>query len=159
MIFYYPEILLEGLLPELHITTLYFTVIYMDQQTYQIIGAAIEVHKELGRGFLEPVYQEALELEFSDRGIPFQPQTELPIFYKGRKLKTHYRSDFVCYQDIIVELKALTRLGDGEVAQVLNYLKASRRERALLINFGSRSLQHERLVWSAAAQAAQTKST
>jgi GxxExxY protein len=63
--------------------------VYMDQQTYQIIGAAIEVHKELGRGFLEPVYQEALELEFSDRGIPFQPQTELPIFYKGRKLKTH----------------------------------------------------------------------
>ena len=77
----------------------------MDQQTYQIIGAAIEVHKVLGRGFLEPVYQEALELEFSDRGVPFQPQLELPIFYKGKKLKTHYRSDFVCYEDIIVELK------------------------------------------------------
>ena len=110
-------------------------------------------HKELGRGFLEPVYQEALELEFNDRGIPFQPQRELAIFYKGRKLKTHYRSDFVCYENVIVELKALTRIGDGEVAQVLNYLKASRRERALLINFGSRSLQHERLVWSAATQA------
>jgi GxxExxY protein len=109
----------------------------MDQQTYQIIGAAMEVHKELGRGFLEPVYQEALELEFNDRGIPFQPQRELAIFYKGRKLKTHYRSDFVCYENVIVELKALTRIGDGEVAQVLNYLKASRRERSLLINFGS----------------------
>jgi GxxExxY protein len=125
----------------------------MDQQTYQIIGAAIEVHKELGRGFLEPVYQEALELEFNDRGIPFEPQREMSIFYKGRKLKTHYRSDFVCYDDVVVELKALTRLADAEVAQVLNYLKVSRRERALLINFGSRSLQHERLVWSVAAQA------
>jgi GxxExxY protein len=120
----------------------------MDQQTYQIIGAAMEVHKELGRGFLEPVYQEALELEFCDRGIPFQPQLELPIFYKGKKLKTHYRSDFVCYNDIIVELKALARLGDGELAPVLNYLKASRRQRALLMNFGSKSLEHERVVWS-----------
>ena len=120
----------------------------MDQQTYKIIGAAIEVHKELGRGFLEPVYQEALELEFSDRGIPFQPQLELPIFYKGKKLKTRYRSDFVCYEDIIVELKALARLGDGELAQVLNYLKASHRQRALRINFGSKSLEHERVVWS-----------
>jgi GxxExxY protein len=124
----------------------------MDQQTYQIIGAAIEVHKELGRGFLEAVYQEALEVEFRDREIPFQPQMELPVFYKGRKLKTHYRSDFLCYNDIIVELKALTRLGDGESAQVLNYLKAARRERALLINFGSRSLQHERFVWSNSSQ-------
>jgi len=124
----------------------------MDGQTYQIIGAAIEVHKELGRGFLEAVYQEALEVEFSDREIPFQPQMELPVFYKGRKLKTHYRSDFLCYNDIIVELKALTRLGDGESAQVLNYLKAARRERALLINFGSRSLQHERFVWSNSSQ-------
>jgi GxxExxY protein len=77
----------------------------------------------------------------------------MSIFYKGRKLKTHYRSDFVCYDDVVVELKALTRLADAEVAQVLNYLKVSRRERALLINFGSRSLQHERLVWSVAAQA------
>jgi GxxExxY protein len=124
----------------------------MDQQTYQIIGAAIEVHKELGRGFLEAVYQEALEVEFSDREIPFQPQMELPVFYKGRKLKTHYRSDFLCYNDIIVELKALMRLGDGESAQVLNYLKAARRERALLINFGSRSLQRERFVWSNSSQ-------
>ena len=74
---------------------------FMDQQTYQIIGAAIDVHKELGRGFLEAVYQEALEIEFSDRGIPFQSQLELPIFYKGKKLKTHDRSDFVCYDDII----------------------------------------------------------
>lgn len=118
----------------------------MDQQTYQIIGAAMEVHKELGRGFLEPIYQEALELEFSDRGIPFQAQLELPVFYKGKKLKTRYRSDFVCYDDIIVELKALARLGDVELAQVLNYLRASRWKRALLMNFGSKSLEHERVI-------------
>jgi GxxExxY protein len=132
--------------------TIFKSCFCIDQQTYQIIGAAIEVHKELGRGFLEAVYQEALEVEFRDREIPFQPQMELPVFYKGRKLKTHYRSDFLCYNDIIVELKALTRLGDGESAQVLNYLKAARRERALLINFGSRSLQHERFVWSNSSQ-------
>jgi GxxExxY protein len=131
----------------------------MDQQTYQIIGAAMEVHKELGRGFLEPVYQEALTLEFSDRGIPFLAQPELPIYYKGQKLKTHYHSDFVCYEDIIVELKALTGVGDTESAQVLNYLKAAHRERALLVNFGSRSLQHERFVWSTdAAQTPTSKS-
>jgi GxxExxY protein len=131
----------------------------MDQQTYQIIGAAMEVHKELGRGFLEPVYQEALTLEFSDRGIPFLAQPELPIYYKGQKLKTHYHSDFVCYEDIIVELKALTGVGDTESAQVLNYLKAAHRERALLVNFGSGSLQHERFIWSTdAAQTPTSKS-
>jgi GxxExxY protein len=96
----------------------------MDQQTFQIIGAAMEVHKELGRGFLEPVYQEALTLEFGDRRIPFLAQPELPIYYKGQKLKTHYHSVFVCYDDIIVELRALTRVGDTEAAQVLNYLEA-----------------------------------
>jgi GxxExxY protein len=77
----------------------------MDSQTYQIIGAALEVHNELECGFLEPVYQEALELEFGDRRIPFRPQVETPVFYKGRKLKAPYRADFVCYDSIIVELK------------------------------------------------------
>jgi GxxExxY protein len=143
----------------LDIKTSIIYVSFSDQQTYQIIGAAIEVHKELGRGFLEAVYQEALELEFSDRGIPFQSQLELPIFYKGKKLKTHHRSDFVCYDDIIVELKALARLGDGELAQVLNCLKASRRTRALLMNFGSKSLQHERLIWSHSAESFKSEST
>jgi GxxExxY protein len=120
----------------------------MDSQTYQIIGAALEVHNELGCGFLEPVYQEALELEFGDRYIPFRPQVETPVFYKGRKLKAPYRADFVCYDSIIVELKSLAKLGEIEWAQVLNYLKASTHERGLLINFGARSLEHRRFVWS-----------
>jgi GxxExxY protein len=120
----------------------------MDSQTYQIIGAALEVHNELGCGFLEPVYQEALELELGDRRIPFRPQVGTPVFYKGRKLKAPYRADFVCYESIIVELKALAKLGEIEWAQVLNYLRASNHERGLLINFGARSLEHRRFVWS-----------
>jgi GxxExxY protein len=120
----------------------------MDDQTYQIIGTAFEVHKELGCGFLEPVYQEALELEFGDRGIPFRPQAAMPVFYKGRRLKAPYRADFVCYEEIIVELKALTKVGEIEWAQVLNYLKASSHERGLLINFGAKSLEHRRFIRS-----------
>ena len=120
----------------------------MDDQTYQIIGAALEVHKELGCGFLEPVYQEALELELSDREIPFSAQVEIPVFYKGRKLRATYRADVLCYDSVILELKALGKVGDVEIAQVLNYLKAGRQQRGLLINFGTRSLQHQRFVWS-----------
>ena len=120
----------------------------MDDQTYQIIGAALEVHKELGCGFLEPVYQEALELELSDRRIPFLAQAEIPVFYKGRKLRATYRADVLCYDSVILELKALGKVGDVEIAQVLNYLKASRQQRGLLINFGTKSLQHQRFVWS-----------
>jgi GxxExxY protein len=120
----------------------------MDDQTYQIIGAALQVHKELGCGFLEPLYQEALELELSDRGIPFRAQVEIPVFYKGRKLQATYRADVLCYDSVILELKALGKVGDVEIGQVLNYLKASRQQRGLLINFGTRSLQHQRFVWS-----------
>ena len=120
----------------------------MDDQTYRIIGAALEVHKELGCGFLEPVYQEALELEFGDRGIPFRPQAAMPVFYKGRRLKAPYRADFVCYEEIVVELKALTKVGEIEWAQVLNYLKESSHERGLLINFGTKSLEYRRFIQS-----------
>ena len=120
----------------------------MDDQTYQIIGAALEVHRELGCGFLEAVYQEAMEIELGGRKIPFYPQTELPVFYKGRKLKTPYRADLLCHNSIIVELKALTRLGDLELAQILNYLKAAKHERGLLINFGAKSLEYRRNVWA-----------
>ena len=96
----------------------------MDDQTYQIIGAAFEVHRELGCGFLESVYQEALELELNGRKIPFRAQAEMPVFYKGRKLTSSFRADVLCYDSVIVELKALGKLGDVETAQILNYLKA-----------------------------------
>jgi GxxExxY protein len=102
----------------------------------------------LGAVFSNRSIKEALELEFGDRRIPFRPQVETPVFYKGRKLKAPYRADFVCYDSIIVELKALAKLGENEWAQVLNYLKASTHERGLLINFGARSLEHRRFVWS-----------
>jgi GxxExxY protein len=123
----------------------------MDTQTYEIIGAAIEVHRELGCGFLEAVYQEALKEEMISRGIPFRAEADLPIFYKGKQLKTGYRADFVCNESIIVELKVISKLSDIESAQVLNYLRAGRKERGLLFNFGSKSLEHRRFIQSSQA--------
>ena len=120
-----------------------------DPQTYAIIGAALEVHRVLGCGFLEAVYQEALEREFLRRGIPFRREVELLIDYKGERLNATYKSDFICYDDVIVELKALDQLGGKEKAQVINYLKASRHGRGLLLNFGAIRLENERFVLSA----------
>ncbi len=120
-----------------------------DPQTYEIIGAAMEVHRELGHGFLESVFHEALEFEFTLRGIPFQRQVEIPVFYKGRKLASNFRADFVCYEEVLVEIKAIVKLTSREDAQVINYLKATKQERALLFNFGTSSLEHKRLVFGA----------
>ena len=120
----------------------------VDQQTYDIIGAALEVHKSLGPGFLEVVYKEALSIELAERRIPFSDEVEIPVFYKGKKLKTCYRSDFICHGSIIVELKAISQLGDLEMAQVLNYLRATGFRKALLFNFGAKSLEKRRLVMS-----------
>lgn len=117
-----------------------------DPETYAIIGAAMTVHRELGCGFLEAVYQEALEREFLDRNIPFEREKELPVFYRGKQLKTYYKADFVCFGTIIVELKALDRLSEHEESQIINYLKASGLQKALLLNFGAKSLQHKRMV-------------
>jgi GxxExxY protein len=121
--------------------------IILKNEVYAVMGAAIEVHRELGCGFLEGVYQEALETELTDQGIPFEPQKILFVYYKLRQLKKEYVADFLCYGQIIVEIKALDRLSGREEAQVLNYLKATRLRLALLINFGSSGrLEWKRLI-------------
>ncbi|HEV7797234.1 MAG TPA: GxxExxY protein [Pyrinomonadaceae bacterium] len=117
-----------------------------DPRTYSIIGAAMEVHRQLGCGFLEPVYQEALAIEFANRHIPFVKEARLPLAYKGRALNTKYCADFICFATVVVELKALLRMSGAEEAQVINYLKATGHEVGLLINFGRQSLEHKRFV-------------
>jgi len=122
-------------------------VVDRDPQTYAIIGAAMEIHRQLGHGFLEAVYQDAAVIEFPLHSIPFQKEVSLPIKYKDVLLSTYYRADFICFSEIIVEFKALARLTNIEEAQVLNYLKATGFRRGLLLNFGTTSLQCKRLVW------------
>ena len=109
---------------------------YYSKESYEINGAAMEVYKQLGCGFLEAVYQEALELELTKRNIPFEPQKELKIYYDGKELKQTYKPDFVCYGKIIVEIKAVANLDDAHRAQVYNYLKATGYKLGLLYNFG-----------------------
>ncbi len=106
----------------------------------------MEVHRELGRGFLELVYQTALTLEFQDRRIPFKGEVALPVRYKGKLLTCGYRADFVCFEDVLVEIKAIARLTTADDAQLLNELKATGYQRGLLLNFGARSLEVKRLV-------------
>jgi len=125
-----------------------------DPRTYAIIGAAMEVHRVLGCGFLEAVYQEALAQELTTRQIPFKREVEIEIAYKGERLATHYRADFVCFDSVIVELKALAVLTGVEEAQLLNYLKATGHEVGLLFNFGTESLQYRRFVFSKSAKSA-----
>jgi GxxExxY protein len=127
-----------------------------DPRTYAIIGAAMEVHKHLGCGFLEAVYQEALAIEFSKRNIPFRKEVHLPIHYKGALLATAYCVDFICFESVIIELKALAHMSGTEEAQVINYLKATGYEIGLLLNFGARSLQQRRFVFSKSVESAKS---
>ena len=115
------------------------------QKTYEIIGAAMEVHRQLGNGFHEAVYGDALAIEFKCRNIPFEREKTFKISYKGVELPHTYIADFVCFSNIIVELKAVETTQDIHRSQVINYLHASNTPIALLINFGQASLQFERL--------------
>jgi len=119
-----------------------------DEKTYKIIGCAMEVHKELGCGFLEAVYQEALGTEFAYQGIPFKSQPVIRIAYKGKPLEKTYQPDFVCFDEVIVEIKAISSLSGIEEAQLINYFKATGLKVGLLINFGSKSLEHKRFVYN-----------
>jgi GxxExxY protein len=117
-----------------------------DPQTFAILGAAIEVHRQLGSGFLEPVSQEALAIELRNQSVPFEREVALPVLYKGSQLPCTYKADFVCFGEIIVELKALAALSTREQAQMLNYLKATGLRRGLLINFGGSRIESKRMV-------------
>ncbi len=117
-----------------------------DPQTFQIIGAAMEVHRQLHRGLLESIYCEALAIEFGLRGIPFEAERPLQMRYKAQRLTGVYRIDFVCFGSVVVEVKGVSALTPADEAQLLNYLAMSRLERGLLINFGGKSLEYKRRV-------------
>lgn len=116
------------------------------QEVYNIVGACMAVQNELGSAFLEPVYQEALALEFEKRSIPFKKEHRLEIFYKEQKLEKKYYADFLCYDQIVVELKVCSGLNDQHIAQALNYLSALKLKLAVLVNFGVPSLQWKRII-------------
>ena len=121
-------------------------ILYPDE-SYRIIGACFEVYNEKGCGFLEPVYQECLEIELGLQGIPFEAQRQLALHYKGRLLTQLYRPDFLCFEKVIVELKAVTCLTDDHRAQLHNYLKATGLRLGLLVNFGHNpGIEYERIV-------------
>jgi len=116
------------------------------EETYKILGAAMEVHSTMGSGFLEAVYQEALAIEFEKRKIPFKRESKLEINYKGQTLSKYYVADFVCYDKVIIETKATKELAGIDEAQLINYLKSTGLKVGLLINFGTESLEHKRLL-------------
>ena len=117
-----------------------------EDQTYKIIGVCMKVHREMGSGFLESVYQEVLEKEFSAQEIPFEKQKKLNLFYNKVPLKKFFIADFVCYKEIILEIKAASLLHKNMEAQVINYLKSTNISVGLLINFGQKSLTWKRFV-------------
>lgn len=122
--------------------------ILLKEETYQIIGVCIEVHRELGHGFREIVYGDAIEFEFGQRNIPFEREKEYQVIYKGIKLQHNFYADFVVFKNIILELKAVEGgISDDNVAQTLNYLKVSGCKIGLLINFGRKKLEYKRLIF------------
>ena len=120
--------------------------ILFKEESYRIIGACMEVHRNLGPGFLEPVYQESLEHEMKVQKITFQRQQKLDLFYNGTKLQKYYVADFVCFGQIIMEIKAINFLNQLSCSQLVNYLKATNFQLGLLVNFGERSLNYRRFI-------------
>jgi GxxExxY protein len=116
------------------------------QECYNIIGCAMEVHSELGNGFLEPVYQEALSVVLRENGIPHVREKLLEINFRGTVLEKKYVADFICYNSIILELKAMDAIHPNHLAQVINYLKVTGYNLGLIINFGAKSLQYKRVI-------------
>ena len=117
---------------------------YREEETYKIIGICMEVHRILGPGLLEVIYKDALEIEFKENNIPFEREKEFLIEYKGKILPHKFYSDFIVYEDIILEVKAVKEFSNEHVAQVLNYLKLADSEIGLLVNFQTKSLQYKR---------------
>lgn len=120
-------------------------IVFKDE-SYAIIGAAMEVHKQLGCGFIEKVYQDALEIEMGMRNIPFQRERHLPVFYKGIPIKHDYFADFICYDKIVIECKAVSEILDIHKKQTLNYMKINNFKLGIIINFSNQSLEHTRIV-------------
>jgi len=116
------------------------------EETHEIIGCAMEVHNELGCGFLEPIYQEALSIVFRENNIPFVKEKVLDIKFKGQVLDKKYIADFICFDKVIIELKAMDAINSQHLAQVINYLKCTGKKVGLIINFGTTSLQYKRVI-------------
>jgi len=120
------------------------TELIYKEESYKIIGCCFEVYNELGPGFLEAIYQEALSIEFTKQNIPFIQFAEMQVYYKGIELKKKYYPDFLCYDDIVLEIKAIENLSPVDEAQLLNYLKGTKKPLGLLVNFGAERLQYKR---------------
>lgn len=121
--------------------------IVLKEESYLIIGACFEVYNQKGFGFTEPIYQECLAIELQIRGIPFVAQPTIEIDYKGRVLTSHFKPDFLCYDEVVIEIKAVSKLAREHVSQTLNYLAATRYQLAWLVNFGSSNgLERKRIV-------------
>ena len=119
-----------------------------DPRTYAVIGAALEVHKVLGTGFLELLYKDALEIELTRREIPFRRELPCNIVYKGHQLRGDYKVDFICYDQVVLEIKARSVTGPADQAQIISYLAATKLPIGLLLNFGTQKLEHKRFIRS-----------
>ena len=120
--------------------------IIFKEESYKIIGICMNIHSTLGNGFLEAVYSEVLEKEFVKNNIPYQREVKLDLFFNGKKLDKKYKADFICFDNIILEIKAVSFIHENFTKQTLNYLKATDKKLGLLINFGEKSLKYKRII-------------